>query len=329
MGAYLPYWANKKSFHRTEKYHFVNVSGGDQIGLWIPDDSSSKPDSSQGNNAEVLDSPVETSNSNNPVVLLVHGLGGGAFSPYVRRMADLVFSKGWTPVRMEMRGVGLAGKNASALYHTGRSDDLMIALNFLRNRFPNRPIALAGFSLGAAISLHLLTRRATEASTLLKAAGIISPPLELARCTKGIQTGFNRVYDWSFAKSLWKILRQRKEVWKRHRQQLPETPPKTLWAFDHQVTAPLGGFQSAEDYYSQCSSFDVVNQIPVSTLVLAAADDPIVPAASIENASWNNHSQVEVSLGGGHLGFVGKGGKPGFRWMESRLMDFLSDQLSA
>ncbi len=49
--------------------------------------------------------------------------------------------------------------------------------------------------------------------------------------------------------------------------------PRTLREFDDRVTAPLGGFASALEYYEWAAAKNFVHAITVPTLVLASDDD--------------------------------------------------------
>ncbi len=47
-----------------------------------------------------------------------------------------------------------------------------------------------------------------------------------------------------------------------------------------QVTVPLFGYASLDDYYADCHSKDKVNKIKTPLVCVAAADDPFVPRNS-------------------------------------------------
>ena len=82
--------------------------------------------------------------------------------------------------------------------------------------------------------------------------------------------------------------------------------PKTMRQLDDRITAPLSGFENAADYYRQSAAIDVVKHIRVNTLVIAAGDDPVVPAGCFTDgqAAWSSSTQLIVSPQGGHVGFI-------------------------
>ena len=80
---------------------------------------------------------------------------------------------------------------------------------------------------------------------------------------------------------------------------------RTFREFDEAVTAPLHGFRSAQDYYERCSSRQFVERIETPTLVLHAADDPLMHSGVIPPPEERSaHVAFEVSPNGGHVGFI-------------------------
>ena len=90
--------------------------------------------------------------------------------------------------------------------------------------------------------------------------------------------------------------------------------------FDAQVTAPLNGFSSAEDYQRQSSALPLIGRIRTPTLAIHADDDPWIPAADYRRADWaGGAARLLMARGGGHLGFHGAAGT----WHDDCLVAFL------
>jgi len=287
------------------------------------------------------------------VVVSVHGLAGCHRSPYVQRLAWLATKRGWFSYRMDLRGAGDSGLQSRFLYHAGRSDDVLAVLRFVKRKHPNARVFLCGFSLGASITLHLLANgspieppHATQAEhlesrldrsssnalvDLIDGAIAVCPPLDLAESARNIQRGFNRIYDQVFARSLWQSLQDRPLAQQQLGSKLPIRRPKTLWDFDQQVTAPLGGFPSAECYYQRFSTRDQVRNITLPTLVIIAQDDPLIPFATAQQVVWSASAKVVITPRGGHLGFIGRGRSltrpQPTRWLEQAMIDSIQSHL--
>jgi uncharacterized protein len=94
-------------------------------------------------------------------------------------------------------------------------------------------------------------------------------------------------------------------------------------AFDDRITAPFGGYEGAAQYYAQSSAGPWLTTIDRPTLLLAAADDPMIPVAS--TARWPVSPAVtrEITFTGGHVGFVGPSRAPGWFWAADRALGFV------
>jgi predicted alpha/beta-fold hydrolase len=97
---------------------------------------------------------------------------------------------------------------------------------------------------------------------------------------------------------------------------------RSIRHYDDVITAPYGGFRDAAEYYASSSAGPHLARIDRPTHIIAAADDPMIPAASI--ARWPRPSCVclEMLPTGGHVGFVAPTRAPGRFWAAERLLDF-------
>ena len=97
--------------------------------------------------------------------------------------------------------------------------------------------------------------------------------------------------------------------------------------FDHQITAPLHGFASGDDYYQKASSRQFLRSIQIPTLVIHAKDDPFMNHKVIPTADELSPSVTfELSEKGGHVGFV-QGDWPwqASYYLETRIPEFLAE----
>ena len=187
-----------------------------------------------------------------PTAVLVHGLAGCARSPYIVRFARRLLCLGVRVVRMNLRGAGAGFGLARGIYHAGRSDDLRHVIDWVADRAPRSPIALAGFSLGASLALKLAAETTDQPGDRLDCVLAANPPIDLSACSEAMRRPENRLYDWNFVRWL------RAEVTRLHRR-FPELGRPDLrevhsvYDFDDRYTAPRNGFASARDYYRRSS----------------------------------------------------------------------------
>jgi predicted alpha/beta-fold hydrolase len=140
-------------------------------------------------------------------------------------------------------------------------------------------------------------------------------------------SGLSRVYQWYLIRKLKKAVRA-----KMANGSFPLSLSdadldrlRSFREFDDAVTAPMHGFRSAHDYYERCSSRQFVERIETPTLVIHAADDPLMRSEIIPRPDERSaHVAFEVSPNGGHVGFVSGPWPWSARyWLEDRIPEFL------
>jgi hypothetical protein len=269
------------------------------------------------------DCPAEWA-AGDPATLLMHGLGGCHQSVYMRRTAAKLCEHGVRVFRMDLRGCGAGVELARLPYHSGRSADAAAALRYVAEQCPGSSVTLVGYSLGGNIALKLAGESAGSPPDNLCRVMAVCPPSDLSACSAWIGRLRNRGYDRYFAKLLGKQLLDRKA-------RAPQAVsvdfarrPRQLREIDDWFTAPVCGFGTAENYYRQSSSAPLLPDIRVPTLIVAAADDPLVPRQMFEALRLSPTTTLRVTRHGGHLGFIGTAGSdPDRRWLDWRVVDWV------
>ena len=311
IGCYLP-WL--KVPYRA-KQHRVPLADGDTIVLH--DDLPKPPAAGEA-------SPWRPGD---PVVLLLHGLGGSHLSGYMQRGAVKLTERGCRVFRMDLRGYGAGFGLARHPIHAGRSEDAAAVLDFLIELCPDSPIHMVGFSMGANIVLKLAGELGPLAPASLASVMAVAPPIDLLECSRNMQRRDNRIYDRTFVRSLIAHISRRRLVVPDALHRPLDPPPRRLVDFDSVFTAPLAGFASAEDYYVRASSGALLRHIAVPTLILSAANDPIVPVRPFETASYSPTTKLHITPCGGHLGFIARRRKdPDRRWLDWRVVEWIESQ---
>jgi predicted alpha/beta-fold hydrolase len=188
-------------------------------------------------------------------------------------------------------------------------------------------VALAGFSLGGNLALLMSGRRRGALPQALSSVVAASPPVDLSRCADALERAENRFYQHYFVGRLRRAYRKRQ----RSRPDLfpagLERGSRTIREFDDRVTAPFSGYRGAADYYERSSAGPWLAAIDRPTLVLTAADDPMIPVESIRCWPLAPTVRREITPTGGHLGFVGRSRAPGWFWAAERMLQFAEEQL--
>jgi len=266
-----------------------------------------------------------------PILLLLHGLEGGVRSHYVGGIWAMARRHGWQPKMLLFRTCDGRMNRARRTYHSGETTDLDLVVRRLIHEDPDRPIGLVGVSLGGNVMLKWLGEQGDSAPKQIRAAIAVSTPYDLARSSRAIASGFARLYQWNFLRSLKRKARQKLSQHTDICSVGSINALNTMWEFDDLFTAPLHGFRDAADYYTQSSSIRFLSGIRRPTLLLSAVDDPFYSPEVLrdveELSSVNPDLQTEFHERGGHVGFVG-----GMPWrptyyVESRVGSFLASHL--
>ncbi len=277
------------------------------------------------NDGDFLDLALTTINDK-PIVIILHGLEGSLNSHYVSPLIKALDDAGFAVCFMHFRGCSDELNRLPRSYHSGDTQDLQSVINFLRDKYPQGVFAVVGFSLGGNVVLKWLGEQGKNAAT--QTAVAISVPFQLAHAGDRLEKSFSRVYQ----KHL--IVRcQRKYNRKFANQPSPlhvdAEKLNTFYDFDDQITAPLHGFEGADDYYQQCSSRQFLKHIEKPTLIIHARDDPFMWKHTVPNENELAPSvQLELSENGGHVGFVT--GKHPFKtqyWLDNRIVEWLTQHL--
>jgi uncharacterized protein len=298
-GIYLP----QRTRQETARQHRVALPDGDQIILH--------------------DDCPEKWQTAGRAALMVHGLTGCHASNYMQRIAARLNDRGIRTFRMDLRGCGAGLSLARLPYHSGRSEDAAAALRKIAELCPASPTILIGFSLGANIALKLLGESPADLPANLDRAVAVCPPVDLWQCVQTLARGVNRLYDRHFVRGLLTQVAMKRRM-------IPDAPvldgqklPRTVFEFDEAYTAPVCGFGTAANYYRQCSSAQFLPEIRVPTLVIAAADDPLIPGKVFADLPRSSAVTLHVARSGGHLGFIGRrNGDPDRRWMDWRVVEW-------
>lgn len=282
--------------------HMRTLSGHLRRSLFPPAEPSSRPWATQIEDSLWgrlrLSGSLSVPPGAQSLVVVVHGLGGSAESPYVVEAAACLVEAGFACLRLNLRGADRRGED---IYHAGLTSDLEAALDSPQiARFES--VAVWGFSLGGHLCLGFAvqTRRPE-----LRAVVAVCPPLDLAAVAQTI----DRLSHWPYRRYL---LGQLREIYSAMAARRPvPVPPaevrlaRTFVAFDGLVIAHRFGFRDAWDYYRSVSVGPHLDTLEIPGLLVASTADPMVPASSLRPFLDACPPCLDVRWveNGGHLGF--------------------------
>lgn len=256
-------------------------------------------------------------NNDTPLVMLIHGLEGGLDSHYARTILPALREAGFNVVFLTLRGRGREPNRLPKSYHSGATTDLSEVFAHMQTN-DCLPDAAVGVSLGGNLLLKYLGETGT--ASVLKQAIAVSIPFELRACADKLEQGFSRIYGRYLLSKLKASYRNKfSHIISPLHVNLDQI--HSLYAFDDAITAPLNGFDGADDYYQRCSCRAFLKDIHTPTLIIHAHDDPFMHPQNAPTVDDTSESvTLELTRHGGHVGFVA--GNVPFRphyWLPQRI----------
>ena len=258
-------------------------------------------------------------------VLVLHGLEGSIESHYTGGILGALAGQGYTAALLYFRGRSGEPNRLPRSYHSGDTADLDYVMQQIRRRYPDRRIAVIGYSLGGNVLLKWLGEQGDRATATT--AITLSVPFDLNSAALRLDQGLSRIYQRHLLQRLRESIKIKAAL---HTLPFPEDRIEelnTFREFDHAITAPLHGFDGVDDYYQRSSCKPFLRHITVPTLMLQARDDPFLPESALpEPNDLGSAVTLELSRHGGHVGYIsGRNPLQPVYWSEGRILQHLSD----
>jgi hypothetical protein len=233
---------------------------------------------------------------------------------------------GWRGVVPHFRGCSGEANRLVRSYHSGDSREIDWILRRLKDVNRHAKIYVVGVSLGGNMLLKWLGEEGAAASLIVERAVAVSVPMDLAAAARVLDSGFNRMLYTSHFLNLLKPMALAKIAV--HDLAIDARAIRaslTFRQFDDLFTAPIHGFENAQDYWTRSSSKPWLKEISTPTLIINARNDPFLPSAALPSAAAVSDTvSLEFPDRGGHVGFV-SGRFPGhLDWLPKRIMRFFA-----
>lgn len=240
------------------------------------------------------------------LTIVSHGLEGSAGRPYIKGMVKALNEAGSDALAWNFRSCSGEPNKLLRSYHMGATDDLAQAIRHALSLNLYQKINLVGFSMGGGLTLLYLGQQPGQVPRQVCRAVVFSVPCHLKTATHKMALRSNTLYMMRFLKSLRQKLHLKALQLPGQIDLTDYDKLRSFYEFDSRYTAPFHGFQSADDYYDQCSSRQFVPHIRVPTLIVNALNDPFLSPESypVEEAEQNPNVFLEMPEHGGHVGFA-------------------------
>jgi len=237
------------------------------------------------------------------LAVLLHGWEGSANSSYVLSAGTALFAAGFEIFRLNFRDHGETHGLNEELFHSCRIAEVVNAIKLVQSRHPAPRLALVGQSLGGNFAIRVAVRAPGEGLELDRVVAIC-PALEPWNTMEALERG------------LWIYRRYFLDRWRRSllakAALFPErydfgslTRFRTLTETTDFFVRRYTEFPDLESYLrGYALTGNVLAGLDVPTSLIAARDDPVIPARDLDNLTPSRALEVTATSNGGHCGFV-------------------------
>jgi hypothetical protein len=252
-----------------------------------------------------------------PAVIL-HGWEGSAQSLYILSLAQQLFDRGFEALRLNLRDHGETHHLNRDLFHSCRLSDVVGALRAIQNLYPDRPLSLAGFSLGGNFMLRAAAQ-AGEAGLSIAKVVAVSPVLDPEETLVALEESFPG-YQLYFVRKWMRSLLKKQAVWPKDYDFKELGKMANLRRMTADLVRRFTDFPSLEDYLNGYAiTGGQLEHLKVPARIITSLDDPIIPAHSLQRLGRAASLQLTVTRHGGHCGFLERLSGPS--WVERKIVE--------
>ena len=272
----------------------------------------------------MFDRPAEPV-TGRPLVILLHGLTGSEDSSYILKAARHLLDRGYSVLRLNVRGAGPSRAYCTEIYHVGRTADFRRVLSQIPDELTRNGMVAIGYSLGGAMLLKYLGEEGSFSP--LRAAASICAPIDLLNTCRHMLKPRNWVYHRYMLRCI-KAEAMGDGARLSEEERSIVRGVRSVWEYDDYFISPRYGFMGAEDYYQLCAPRHFMPEVRVPTMVLAAGDDPWIPIEHYREFKWSDNPWLlpVMPQTGGHVGFHGDVSRQS--WCDVALEKFLDQTAS-
>ncbi|MDX2499958.1 MAG: alpha/beta fold hydrolase [Deltaproteobacteria bacterium] len=259
------------------------------------------------------------------LVILLHGWEGGVDSTYITCTSKALYQRGYDIFRLNFRDHGSSHHLNQGIFYAILLEEVFQAVQQISDNAAPKPVFLVGFSLGGNFGLRIARRMRENSIDNIHQVVAISPVLDPHKATVRIDS--HAIIRRYFLKKWFQSLQIKQGLF-------PD-----VWDFSElftlnsimEVTEKMiekhSDFKSAPEYFKKYSILnDSIDDLPVPTTILTAADDPIIPVDDFYQLKLNHLTRMIIHNHGGHNGFIGD---YFFKsWYEQKLADWF-DEITA
>ena len=237
------------------------------------------------------------------LVILLHGWEGSENSTYILCSGNTFYRRGYDIFRLNFRDHGDSHHLNQGIFYAVLLDEVFQAVRQICTKARGMPVFLVGFSLGGNFALRIARRMGQDPIKNLLHVAAISPVLDPAKSTRKIDR--HPIIRHYFIKKWLKSLKKKQQLFPDIYDFGQIMQFNTIQGITDSLIEKYSDFESATDYFAGYSILkDALRELAVNSTIIAAGDDPIIPAEDFYQLEINDFTNVIIHNYGGHNGFI-------------------------
>ena len=238
------------------------------------------------------------------LAVLFHGWEGSLDSTYVLQTGSRLLADGWDVFRLNFRDHGDSHHLNEALFHSCRIDEVVHALGEIAERWPTRPMALAGFSLGGNFALRA-GLAAPQLGIPLAYTLAVCPIIDPAEGLFSLEKQAPWFYQAYFMQKWRHSLRTKQAAFPQHTYFELAELKQNLRGLTEALVLRHTDFDSLEAYLDGYSvAGETLRELTIPATIMTARDDPVIPVNAFEQLRLPPNIELDIARYGGHCGFI-------------------------
>ncbi|NVJ50227.1 MAG: alpha/beta fold hydrolase [Gammaproteobacteria bacterium] len=253
--------------------------------------------------AQLLAYWTPATDSQAPLIILIHGWEGTSESGYLLSIANTLIDHGYQILRLNLRDHDHSHHLNRELFHSCRLDEVVSATSDALNRIKPAQTAIVGFSLGGNFTLRV-TNALSQRSQAVNHAVAVCPVLQPADTMQRLETGA-KIYHHYFKRKWLRSINKKMALFPNDYSAIAPQHLRTLGSLTDYFVKHHTDYANSESYFNgyRIKAQDFAN-LSTQIDILMAEDDPIINAQLLEELRPVTNINVTYTRYGGHCGFI-------------------------
>jgi predicted alpha/beta-fold hydrolase len=252
------------------------------------------------------------------LAVLLHGWEGSSESLYLLSLAQLLFARGYTVLRLNLRDHGGTHALNRELFHSCRLPEVVGAVARLQALYPDHRLLLAGFSLGGNFCLRV-GAKARAAGIRIARIVAVCPVLDPATTLEALDHGpaiYRRYFMFKWRRSL----RLKQAAWPDHYDFGELIHDPSLTAMTERMVLKYTDYPDLAHYLRGYAITEgVLESLDAPAHLITSTDDPMILVRDLARVARPGSLEVTVTPRGGHCGYMDAIGGPS--WIDRMIVE--------